>query len=662
MDSDPQLKSAGAAELPMTDETNSSRMVAALPPIALGGLVLSTSHYFGLSSDHYQYLLPSLRRANPEFAAGDWFLESTEHYHYVFQFLASLAADLGLLQSALLGFHLLTLGTLVVALGLLLRACQAPPWSLVLVLFTLIFGTQRTWGDVDLIGVTALPHYLGISSSLLALALSITRRPLEGVLAAAVCLYLHFAIGCWTVLLIALLHLIEVLTGRRNVKDLVRPVFVGSLLVAPLIVFVALRFLGGSSDPDAFRILFFIRSPHHYDFANFGADRHFSAGLAVVIVLACCWILGKCAGGVRTFALGIVGIGLVSAFFLHVVYWPFLARMFPWRMSPLIVAAAVVSCCAVLARSDLRWRLRLVGLGSIVLLIWDQQKDLSVVIDSRVSGFWGVLVRWAGPAELVVLVGLTVAGFLTLRFGQQANQPRLRSLLQVIVSLLILEAGVLALGNRRDLFIEKSIFNLPSLSLLTAAISGIFLASALHALSRPRERETDRVLKGLSGAVVVWISLSFLSQFPPIWAGEAYLPAERESANLISEHVPVGEQLLAPPDAMSLRFLSGRAVVVDFKAFPMVGSEMEEWMQRLELVSGRTFEGLKGSAVLDAAAASYNQRSFASLEATAAAFNARYLLVDKGSPAANEVLETASFDHWSVGEHLLIQVGIDDTA
>ena len=85
-------------------------------------------------------------------------------------------------------------------------------------------------------------------------------------------------------------------------------------------------------------------------------------------------------------------------------------------------------------------------------------------------------------------------------------------------------------------------------------------------------------------------------------------------------------------------------------------------MQRLELVSGRTFEGLKGSAVLDAAATSYDQRSFASLEATAAAFDARYLVVDQGSPAADEVLEAGSFEHWSAGEHLLVEVGIDDAA
>ena len=662
MDSDPQLKSAIAAGRPMSNETTSSWKVSALPSVALGGLLLSTRDYFELSSDHYQYLLPSLRNSNPEFAAGDWFLENTEHYHYLFQFLASLAADLGLLPAALLGLHLLGFGMLVIALGLLLKACRAPSWSLVLALFTLVFGTQRTWGDVDLIGITALPHYLGLSSSLLALALSITRRPLAGILAAAACLNLHFAIGCWTVLLLALLHLIEVLKGRRDVKELVRPILVGSLLVSPLIISVALSFLGGSSDPDAFRILFFVRSPHHYDFANFGTDRHFSAGLAMAIALACCWILGKCARGVRTFALGITGIGLSSAFFLHVVYWPLPARLFPWRMSPLIIAAAAVSCCAVLTRSDLRWRLRLVGLGSIVLLIWDQQRDLSVVIDGRASGFWGVLVRWAGPVELAVLVGLTVAGFLTLRFGHQANQARLRSLLHVIASLLILEAGLLALDNRRGLFTSTSIFNLPSLSLLAAAISGIFLAFALHALSRPQERTSDLALKGLSCAVVVWISLSFISQFPPIWERNSSSPAEREFADLVDERVPAGEQLLIPPDAMSLRFLSGRAVVVDFKAFPMMGSEMEEWMQRLELVSGRTFEGLKGTAVLDAAATSYDQRSFASLEATAAAFGARYLVVDQSSPAADEALEAGSFDHWSAGEHLLIEVGIDDAA
>ena len=662
MDSDPQLKSTIAAEGPMSDETNSSWKVSALPWIALGGLLLSIRDYFAVSSDHYQYLLPSLRNSNPEFAAGDWFLENTEHYHYLFQFLASLATDLGLLQAALLGFHLLSLGTLVVALSLLLKACRAPSWSLVLVLFTLVFGTQRTWGDVDLLGITALPHYLGLSSSLLALALTITRRPLAGILVAVACLNLHFAIGCWTVLLLALLHLIEVLNGRRNVKDLVRPVLVGSLLVSPLIISVALSFLGGSSDPDAFRILFFVRSPHHYDFAGFGTDRHFSAGLAMAIVLACCWILGKCARGLRTFSLGVTGIGLISAFFLHVVYWPLPARLFPWRMSPLIIAAAAVSCCAVLARSDLRWRLRLVGLGSIMLLIWDQQRDFSVVYDGRIEGFWAVLVRWAGPVELAVLVGLTVAGFLTLRFGHQANQPRLRSLLHVIASLLILEAGLLALGNHRTMWIVKPISNLSSLSLLAAAISGIFLAFALHALSRPQERTSDLALKGLSGAVVVWISLSFISQFPPIWERNSSSPAEREFADLISERVPVGEQLLIPPDAMSLRFLSGRAVVMDFKAFPMVGSEMEEWMQRLELVSGRTFEGLKGSSVLDAAATSYDQRSFTSLQATAAAFNARYLVVDKGSPAANEALEAGSFNHWSAGEHLLVEVGIDDAA
>ncbi|MDP6107754.1 MAG: hypothetical protein QGI33_04885, partial [Candidatus Brocadiia bacterium] len=73
-------------------------------------------------------------------------------------------------------------------------------------------------------------------------------------------------------------------------------------------------------------------------------------------------------------------------------------------------------------------------------------------------------------------------------------------------------------------------------------------------------------------------------------------------------------------------------------------------------------EGIMVSTVLAAAAPTPPPRGCAPLAATAAAFDARYLVVDKGSPAANEVLEAGSFNHWSAGEHLLVEVGIDDAA
>ena len=148
------------------------RWLRNFPIVLLCGIMLYSVGYYSISSDHFQYLLPSLRGADPGFGVGDWFIENTQHYHYFFQGVGYLAGEVGQIQTAFLVLHLLGLAVLLFALRSLSKLCGAPFWGMALVTFVLVFGTQRTWGDGDLLGQTALPHYLGTSVSLLALALT----------------------------------------------------------------------------------------------------------------------------------------------------------------------------------------------------------------------------------------------------------------------------------------------------------------------------------------------------------------------------------------------------------------------------------------------------------------------------------------------------------
>jgi hypothetical protein len=381
-----------------------------------GALIISTTilllwswGYRAITGDHHQYLLPALRRADPSFAVGDWFIEQTTAYHYSFQHLLTAAERFGVTTATLTVLHVLTLAVLCLGLGSILRSLDAPWWSVPLALLTLRFGVQRTWGDVMLVGETALPHYAGVSLALWAVAAT-TRRSFG--LAAALFVataYVHVSVGVWTGLVLGLMILAQAAHGAVTPRRLLRPVIAAFFALIPLLVQAGQDFAGSGADPEVYRLLFHARSPHHYSFVDFGLANHARAGLVIAIAIVGTRLVGTpAARSLRTAVLAIAGIGLAGAFFLHISYWPLPIRLFPYRLAPLMTGIAAAVSVALISRASSTPRTRLFGLlASLSLLAAGQPRVLAPLNEAfreRPSHFIHALIA----ATVLVMLALAL--------------------------------------------------------------------------------------------------------------------------------------------------------------------------------------------------------------------------------------------------------------
>jgi hypothetical protein len=327
--------------------------------------------YTGVSSDHHQYLLPVRRSADPTFLMNDWFAEATQSYHPTFEGLLRVGGRLAGEAAVLAGLRAASLVTVVMATYILLRALRAPVWALPVPLLLVSLGAAPTWGSVDLLGTTALPHYLGLSLACLAVALLVADHRRAAVLVSVAAFYAHVSVGVWLGILIAVVVLPDLLRGGRARRELLVTGGLALLALAPMIAWAQQSFLGGSpAPPDSYRILFQLRSPHHYDLVSLPASAHLGFASQLAAALAVSLRMGPVGNILRRVSVTIAVAGALGWFFLHVAYWPLYLRLFPYRLVPLVAYVAAVGGVALLARSEARIEDRAVGCAACLVVLW----------------------------------------------------------------------------------------------------------------------------------------------------------------------------------------------------------------------------------------------------------------------------------------------------
>lgn len=496
-----------------------------------------------------QYELHGIRRADPTFAVGDWFIEQTTSYHYTHTSLVAWAAGRGHLDEYLTALLFLTPLLLLLAAFVMFRAIgERRDWVLAApVLMLLEFGVRDTWGSQSLQDPW---HGLAV----LSLAMAATGRWRTSAALGVLAFYGHFSVGIWLFLLLGILWVGELASGRMRLRQ---PLALGTasvLLLSPLLLRAGSDFLSRSGAAD-YGILFFLRSPHHYSFLDFGTYAHARAVVVLLVAVAAEAVLKPLHRRLRLAIWSMVFLQLGGFVFLELLEWPLYLRLFPYRVAPWLTFMAVVLSVRLATDRAARWPSRALGLLSVLTLLALERPGLMAAVGSAFA-------RFVVPA-IWILIGITAVVLAVMRRGVEANRIATATLLTA--------------------------------ALLVPAYIGVREGS-FESLATGREA---------SGAAID----SFGS-----W---------------VQSIVPVGEVVLIPPDQTNFRVSTSRGVVVDFKTTPMGGSELEEWRERMESVTGKPLERVRGQGppLETKSTEAYGRRSWEELVAVAERYGAAHILL-----------------------------------
>jgi hypothetical protein len=581
-------------------ETKENARPAWLGELPFFLVALAASVCFGLSyglnyglSNQTAYMLGALRRLDPTVLNRDWYAAHTENYHPVFSYLGWLLLlfDRG-------GFAVGVALVVVTALGALclygLARVLAPGRRAALAVFLLLLAiafVTRTvsvgWSYVFDVDLTLQPSTLGSLFLLAALPPFVSGRYLaSGVLLGLSGLF-H---ANFLVLGIATFGFAHLVMGRgglpRRILFQIGPSLLVFLVLAPLL-------LRAGSSTDAARaedILFNIRSPHHYAPKTYERDFLQPTGFQMLGFGAGAWLLrGGRGRGPRLGALVFAMAGLVwtGTLLTTAVSIPRIAQIFVFRYAPFLdLLMQLLACLAA----------------------------VSLAAAPR-------LARRIPPSGLALVAG----GF-------------------VIVAMYN--------GNRGHDDLARLILFIAAPALFAVALrhAGELAARVRGASTAVRRARALLSRHGASALVLYAVVVCAVTAYPHVndWRRRSNLlhhasTPEMELYAWIRTSTPKDAVFLTPPMLERFRLLAERAIVVDWKASPILPGELVAWYQRLEAVSGRP--GFRRSDELSSGYAAMDGKR---LESLRVAYGVAYVVVSRGregalGPGLTPVYENAQF-------------------
>jgi hypothetical protein len=183
----------------------------------------------------------------------------------------------------------------------------------------------------------------------------------------------------------------------------------------------------------------------------------------------------------------------------------------------------------------------------------------------------------------------------------------------------------------------------PTIGTLQAAIVSL-LAGGAGLLSIPRLRPALLVRHAMPlGAATVLLAAG--AAFDPAHFNLLLGPPDSHTAALFRwvRSTPRDSLFLTPPDMVTFRLATGRAIIVDRKAVPMDTRSILAWYRRMEDVSGRP-----GFRTLEAADQGYAQMNAARLDRLVRSFQPDYAILPNHAGIAQAGREVAYADAWFV--------------
>jgi len=499
--------------------------------VGVVALAFALSYGFNYGFDNQLvYFVKSLALTQPGLLKNDWFTNHTTHYHRTFIYLGAFLLKLNARGWAVaIAQTISALSGTLCMYGIVKRvAGEALAVPAFLLLLGILFITRTSSvGASYLFDSIFQPSTLGALGSIAATWLFVEERWFESGLALAFGGLFH---ANYLVLAYPIFGLAHLALGFKDFKARVTrqfaPLFVATIVMSPLLLAAS----HGTPSSQATDILFRIRSPHHYNPVRF--ERNFMPFTAwQMLGIGAGWLLhrtpnGKRLGAVLTGLMVTVWTGTLLTTMFDVTK---VNQIFVWRFAP-----NVDICCQIFLACGL----------------------------AQVLARPGRARRYPRVAIALVCAGLGLFG---LFFHSKETAPLPRLLLAYFGLALAASLLDLGLGWARSLR--------PELEKGVGEARRLFVWSPL-----------------LVGAVAVY-------QQAPAHVEDAYhrstlVRDDEGRANLelyrwLRESSPRDAIYLTPPDLDGSRFLGQRAIVVDWKAVPLIPSELLVWYERLCDVTGR---------------------------------------------------------------------------
>jgi len=502
--------------------------------VALAAVAFAASYGLTYGYDNqYVYFLKALTLVDHSVLRSDWFTFHTTQYHRIFAYLG---AFLLLLNKqgwavAITQFLLVLLGGLVMYRIVKRVAGATLSVAAYLLLLSILFITRTSSVGTSYLFDTILqPSTLGALGSIAGTLFFVEERWL----ASGICLAAGGAFHAnYLVLAYPIFGLAHLALGFKDFKRRVilqfAPLLAVTLVLSPLLLAASHT----KASPEAQEILFRVRSPHHYNPARY--ERNFMPFAAwQMIGIGSGWFLHKTQNGRR---LGAVLCGLMltiwTGTFLTTFYdVPKVNQIFVWRLAPNAdILSQILFACALahaLAKPSLTRHYPAVAIGLV----------------AAGMGVFGLF--WHGKE------GAPIPNLMLVLLGAVLVVRTLDLALDLLVRFVPAQAPHVADFKRLLVFCP----------LVLGAYELYRLVP--HKLEEARAHST--LLKEDGGR-------------------------NDELYRWLREKSPKDAIYLTPPDLEGARFLGQRAIVVDWKAVPLIPTELLGWYERLCDVTGRQVKG-----------------------------------------------------------------------
>ena len=502
--------------------------------VALAAIAFAASYGLTYGYDNqYVYFLKALTLTDHSVLRSDWFTFHTTQYHRVFAYLG---AFLLLLNKqgwavAITQFLLVLLGGLVIYRIVKRVAGATLSVAAFLLLLSILFITRTSSVGTSYLFDTILqPSTLGALGSIAGTLFFVEERWF----ASGVCLAVGGAFHAnYLVLAYPIFGLAHLALGFKDLKHRLILQFSPLLMITVALSPLLLAASHTKASPEAQEILFRVRSPHHYNPARY--ERNFMPFAAwQMIGIGSGWLLHKTASGRR---LGAVLCGLMltiwTGTFLTTFYdVPKVNQIFVWRFAPNAdLLSQILFVCALahaLAKPSITRHYPAVAIGLI----------------AAGMGVFGVFWRGKENAPIPNLMLVLLGAVLLLRVVDLA--------LDAVVRFVPTQASLV--GELKQLLIFCPLL-LGAYQLYRVVPDKLEVARAKSTLLKEDGGRNDELYR--------WLR----------------------------EKSPKDAIYLTPPDLEGARFLGQRAIVVDWKAVPLIPTELLEWYERLCDVTGREVKG-----------------------------------------------------------------------
>jgi hypothetical protein len=498
--------------------------------VALAAVAFAASYGLTYGYDNqYVYFLKALTLTDKSLLRADWFTFQTTQYHRVFAYFG---AFLLLLNKqgwavAIVQFSMVLVGGLVIyRLVKRVAGAQLAVGAYLLLLSMLFITRTSSVASSYLFDTILQPSTLGALGSIAGTLFFVEERWFASGMCLAVGGAFHANYLVLSYPIFALAHLALGFKGLKQRAILqFAPLVAVTLALSPLLLAASHT----KASPEAQEILFRIRSPHHYNPARF--ERNFMPVAAwQMIGIGSGWLLHRSPNGRR---LGAILCGLSLTIWAGTVLTTFydvpkVNQIFVWRFAPNADLVSQIFLACALAHA--------LAKPSITR----HYPGVAIALVAAGLGVFGLFWRGKENAPIPNLMFVFVGAVLALRALDLALDllarylPGQTSLIEGLKKLLVFCPLLLGVYELYELVPDK-----------------LASARAHSTLLREDGGRNDELYR--------WLR----------------------------EKSPKDALYLTPPDLEGARFLGQRAIVVDWKAVPLIPTELLGWYQRLCDVTGR---------------------------------------------------------------------------